>query len=181
MKSQMTISHPWHGVTSGPRAPHEVHAIIEIARGSRVKYELDKESGLLYVDRILHADITYPCNYGFIPSTYTEDEDPLDILVICSEPLTPLSLVEVRVIGGLGMIDSGKRDDKIIGIVPTDPALASVHALSDLLDFERESIKTFFSTYKIPESKIIKVQDFMSIEEAHATIVKSMKAYQERV
>lgn len=181
MKFQTTISHPWHGIKSGDRAPEYVNAVIEIPRGSRVKYELDKQSGLLSVDRILHADITYPCNYGFIPSTYADDNDPLDILVLCSLPIKPLSLTQVRVIGGLAMVDQEKKDDKIIAVLPTDPAMASVYTLSDLLDFERESIRTFFSTYKIPEAKITNVHDFMSVEQAHETIMKSIKAYQEEI
>ena len=106
--------HAWHDVSPGDELPRDFQAVIEIPLGSNVKYELDKPSGLLKVDRIIHSAVFYPANYGFIPQTYAEDNDPLDVLVLCQEPVQPLALIKARAIGLMSMIDSGASDDKII-------------------------------------------------------------------
>src|SRR5688572_13374981 len=113
--------HPWHDVTPGERLPQEFSAIVEIPRGSSVKYELDKRTGLLRMDRVLYSAVYYPANYGFIPQTYAEDDDPLDVLVLCQEALAPLTLVTARAIGLMTMIDSGKKDHKILAVAVDDP------------------------------------------------------------
>jgi len=117
------VLHPWHGVSFGEHAPRVVNSIIEIPQGSRCKYEIDKASGLLKLDRIIYSSFHYPVNYGFIPQTYGGDKDPLDILVITSLALVPLTLVEAKVIGVMQMIDGGEADDKIIAVAANDPSV----------------------------------------------------------
>src|SRR5882757_9654856 len=116
----LTVSHPWHGVSPGEHAPRIVTAIIEIPQGSRAKYEIDKASGLLKLDRVIYSSFHYPVNYGFIPQTYGDDKDPLDILVITSLPVQPLTLIEAKVLGVMQMIDGGDGDDKIIVVAAHD-------------------------------------------------------------
>src|SRR6476469_11187129 len=110
------VLHPWHGVEAGDRAPRFVNAVIEIPQGSRAKYEIDKASGLLKLDRVIYSSFHYPVNYGFIPQTLGYDNDPLDILVLCSQSIQPLCLVEAKIIGNMQLIDSGDKDDKIIAV-----------------------------------------------------------------
>src|ERR1700741_4785837 len=117
----LTVHHPWHGVSPGEFAPEKVNALIEIPEGSRSKYEVDKKTGLLILDRIIHSSFHYPINYGFVPRTLGLDGDPLDILVMCSEPIQPLCLVEATVIGNMQMMDNGEEDDKIIAVATNDP------------------------------------------------------------
>src|SRR4030095_5459903 len=119
----ITVSHPWHGVPPGDQAPRFVTAVIEIPQGSRAKYEIDKASGLLMLDRIIYSSFYYPTNYGFIPQTYGEDKDPLDILVLSNLHIQPLCLVTAKVIGVMQMIDSGDADDKIISVAANDPSI----------------------------------------------------------
>src|SRR4030081_3483847 len=113
--------HAWHDVSPGKDLPRDFQAVIEIPLGSNVKYELDKATGLLKVDRIIHSAVFYPANYGFIPQTYAEDDDPLDVLVLCQEPLSPLTLVSARANGLMTMVDGGKRDHKILAVAVDDP------------------------------------------------------------
>src|SRR5438874_5741625 len=115
------MTHAWHDVTPGPHLPREFTAVIEIPMGSSVKYELDKETGMLRLDRILYSAVYYPANYGFIPQTLAEDGDPMDVLVLCQEPVAPLTLLTARAIGVMTMIDSGKRDHKILAVACDDP------------------------------------------------------------
>ena len=117
--------HPWHDVTPGEGLPLEFNAIDEIPMGSSIKYELDKKTGLLRLDRMLYSAVYYPANYGFIPQTYAEDDDPLDVLVLCQEPLAPLTLVKARAIGLMTMLDSGKQDHKILAVAVHDPEFNS--------------------------------------------------------
>src|SRR5215510_14471349 len=112
----ITISHPWHGVAPGDHSPRVVNAVIEIPQGTRAKYEIDKDTGLLKLDRIIYSSFHYPCNYGFIPQTYGDDRDPLDIMVITSQPVQAMCLMEAKVIGVMQMVDSGDADDKIIAV-----------------------------------------------------------------
>src|SRR5437660_5489623 len=113
--------HPWHDVTPGLNLPSEFMSLIEIPLGSNIKYELDKATGLLRVDRVLYSAVHYPANYGFVPQTLAEDDDPLDVLVLCQEPVLPLTIIDARAIGLMTMIDSGKKDHKIIAIATEDP------------------------------------------------------------
>src|SRR5439155_25641957 len=115
------MTHAWHDVTPGEHLPAEFTAVIEIPMGSSVKYELDKETGLLKLDRILYSAVYYPANYGFIPQTLAEDADPLDVLVLCQEPVAPLTLVSARAIGLMTMVDGGKKDHKVLAVAVHDP------------------------------------------------------------
>src|ERR1700742_5318185 len=124
--------HPWHDVTPGENLPTEFNALVEIPMGSSVKYELDKKTGLLRLDRILYSAVYYPANYGFIPQTYAEDDDPLDVLVLCQEPLQPLALIKARAIGLMTMIDSGASDDKVIAVATNDPEFSDYVEARDL-------------------------------------------------
>src|SRR4029079_15694699 len=115
------MAHPWHDVTPGEGIPAQFMAVIEIPAGSNVKYELDKKTGLLRLDRVLYSAVHYPANYGFIPQTFAEDDDPLDVLVLSQEPVVPLTLIESRAIGLMTMVDSGKKDHKILAVALDDP------------------------------------------------------------
>src|SRR3954471_4925225 len=115
------MAHPWHDVTPGHELPAQFMTIVEIPSGSNVKYELDKETGLLRLDRVLYSAVHYPANYGFIPQTYAEDDDPLDVLVLCQESVAPLTLVKARAIGLMTMLDSGKKDHKVLAVAVNDP------------------------------------------------------------
>jgi len=127
-----TVLHPWHGVHHGEKAPATVNALIEIPQGSRSKYEVDKATGLLKLDRVIYSSFQYPINYGFIPQTLGLDNDPLDILVICSQSIQSLCLVEANVIGNMQMIDSGQEDDKIIAVAAKDPSVNHITRMEEL-------------------------------------------------
>src|SRR5690606_15122689 len=128
----MKYTHPWHTISPGDCIPETINAIIEIPTGSKAKYELDKDSGLLKLDRMLFSAVHYPANYGFIPQTYCDDKDPLDILVICSVPLQPMCLVEAKVIGVMHMVDEESADDKIIAVANNDMSVNYINDLSNL-------------------------------------------------
>ena len=140
--------HAWHDVTPGENLPHEFTAVIEIPMGSSVKYELDKETGLLKLDRILYSAVYYPANYGFIPQTLAEDDDPLDVLVLCQEPVAPLTLVHARAIGLMTMIDSGKKDHKILAVAMDDPEYNGFREASELPPHRLTMLRRFFQDYK---------------------------------
>lgn len=129
MKQQF-IKNPWHFVSAGKDAPGVVNAIIEIPTGCKAKYELDKDSGLLKLDRVLFSAVHYPANYGFIPKTYCDDKDPLDILVLCSVEVEPLCIIEAKVIGVMRMIDQGEGDDKIISVAKNDQSINHINDIS---------------------------------------------------
>ena len=138
----------WHDISPTRMTPEEFIAVVEISKGSKKKYELDKETGLIILDRILHTSTHYPANYGFIPRTYADDGDPLDVLVLCSEPIRPLSLVRVYPVGYFTMRDGGKLDDKILAIPFEDPMYNSYHDLQELPQHVSNEISHFFSVYK---------------------------------
>lgn len=171
------INHPWHRISPGANAPESVNAIIEIPRGSRAKYELDKDHGLLRLDRVLLTDLTYPAHYGFIPQTYCEDKDPLDIILICSEPLVPLTIVEATVVGALHMIDGGEQDDKILAVATHDRNLAHIRDLASFPQQELEAIVNFFKNYKKQEKKIVSVEKVLGKEAAIELVKKSLELY----
>jgi len=172
------MTHAWHDVPTGEKAPHLVNSIIEIPKGFRAKYELDKETGLLRLNRVLFSSVYYPANYGFIPQTLGEDEDPLDILVLSQIDLEPLCLVEAKVLGVMQMLDSGKADDKIIAVAAHD---ISVNYLDDIgqlpLHFLVE-LRNFFENYKKLENKTVRVEEFQPREIAYQTIWQSRQYYQ---
>ena len=171
------IRHPWHEISPGQHAPKNVNAIIEITKDSKTKYELDKESGLLRLDRVLFTHLTYPVHYGFVPQTYCDDNDPLDVIVICSEPLLPLSIVEATVIGAMHMTDAGQQDDKIIAVATHDHAVNSVKTLEELPADLLETIKQFFENYKKFEEKTVVIEKFLNKEEAQELVVAAIENY----
>ena len=147
------MSNIWHDISPSRIQPEDFVAVIEIPKGSKKKYELDKETGLIILDRVLHTSTHYPANYGFIPRTYGDDGDPLDVLVLCSEEIDPLTLVRCYPIGYISMLDGGKNDEKIIAIPFSDPTYNPYHDLMDLPPHLFDEMKHFFSVYKALEGK----------------------------
>ncbi len=169
--------HAWHDVKSTHVSKDKFLALIEISKGSKNKYELDKETGLLMLDRVLFTSTQYPQNYGFIPRTYALDYDPLDVLVLCSENILPMSLVECKPIGVLIMSDNGLPDEKIIAVANNDPIFNSYKDISELPDHIMVEIKHFFSVYKSLEGKTTDVDVIKGAEEAKEIISSCIKRY----
>lgn len=173
------MTHPWHDVTPGKHLPKEFTAVIEIPMGSSVKYELDKATGLLRVDRILYSAVYYPANYGFIPQTLAEDGDPLDVLVLCQEPVAPLTLINARSIGLMTMLDTGKRDHKILAVSVDDPEY-NVYREADELPAPRMAmLRRFFQDYKKLEGKAVEVDELQPAEAASPVIEHALQHYTE--
>ena len=173
------MNNPWHAVETGINAPETVNGIIEIPKGSRAKYELDKDSGMLILDRVLYSSVYYPANYGFIPRTYCDDKDPLDILVLSQIDLVPLCLVPAKVIGVMRMLDTGEADDKIIAVAQND---MSVNHFSDIGELPRhfiKELKNFFEDYKKLENKTVVVEDFQDREVALEIVEQSIRDYKQ--
>jgi inorganic pyrophosphatase len=171
------MTHAWHDVTPGERLPAEFTAVIEIPMGSSVKYELDKETGLLRLDRILYSAVFYPANYGFIPQTLAEDDDPLDVLVLCQEPVAPLTLVNARAIGLMTMIDAGKKDHKVLAVAVDDPEYDDFREANELPGHRLTMLRRFFQDYKTLEGKAVEVDDFQSAETALPVIEAALARY----
>jgi len=171
--------HPWHDVCPGKELPRDFQALVEIPLGSNVKYELDKATGLLKVDRIIHSAVFYPANYGFIPQTYAEDNDPLDVLVLCQEPVQPLALIKARAIGVMTMIDGGASDDKIIAVATNDPEFSNYLEARDLPPHRLLMLKRFFQDYKQLEGKQVQVEDIKPAYAASIVIEKALARYQQ--
>lgn len=169
--------HPWHSLSTGDNTPEQANGIIEITQGSKAKYELDKKTGFLRLDRILASNLSYPFHYGFIPQTYCPDNDPLDILILCSEPLLPLSIVETTILGAMQMIDEGEQDDKIIAVPTHDPFKKHCKDLKDIEPEALNAIKSFFQTYKQPENKTVIVEKFLDRQQACNLIAKAQELY----
>jgi inorganic pyrophosphatase len=153
------MTHAWHDVTPGEHLPAEFTAVIEIPMGSSVKYELDKTTGLLKVDRILYSAVYYPANYGFIPQTLAEDDDPLDVLVLCQEAVAPLTLVQARTIGLMTMLDSGKKDHKVVAVAVHDPEYNGIREATELPGHRLTMLRRFFQDYKTLEGKAVEVEE----------------------
>ena len=171
------MTHPWHDVAMGEKAPQEFLSLIEIPKGSKVKYELDKDTGLLIVDRVLYGSIHYPANYGFIPRTLGDDDDPLDVLVLMQESVQPLTLVRSRPIGMMPMVDDGENDEKIICVNLDDPEYRSYEHYSELPEHRLEELRGFFEDYKKLENKEVDVEDFTNPDSAIEAVQHSMDLY----
>ena len=174
-----TSLHPWHGIPPGENAPGRVNAVIEIPKGERAKYEIDKHSGILKLDRVIHSSFHYPVNYGFIPQTLGDDRDPLDILVLSSVAIHPLCLVEARVIGVMRMTDAGYGDDKVIAVAETDPGVNYIAGMSELPAHFLGELRHFFEEYKRMEEKKVLVEEFQGLETARAIVADAIALYRE--
>jgi inorganic pyrophosphatase len=170
----------WHDMNPEAITPSDFTAVIEIPKGSKCKYELDKYTGLLMLDRVLYTSTHYPANYGFIPRTYADDGDPLDVLVLCSEPIYPLTLIRVYPIGVMRMIDGGKMDDKIIAIPFSDPTYLGITSIDELPPHIFDEIMHFFSVYKQLESKQTAVKTLFGPQEAQQIIKEAIDSYQQK-
>ena len=167
----------WHDIKEERITPEDFMAVIEITKGGKNKYELDKETGLLRLDRVLYTATHYPANYGFIPRTYADDNDPLDVLVLCEENIDPMTLVECYPIGVITMIDSEQNDEKIIAVAKKDPFLNVYKDIKDLPSHISSEIMHFFEVYKQLEDKQTVVEKVLGREEALRIIEKAIQNY----
>src|SRR5439155_4998339 len=171
------MTHAWHDIIPGTRLPAEFTAVIEIPMGSSVKYELDKETGMLRLDRILYSAVYYPANYGFIPRTLAEDDDPLDVLVLCQEAMVPLTLVTARAIGLMTMIDSGKKDHKVLAVAVDDPEYNAFRETAELPVHRLNMLRRFFQDYKTLEGKTVDVDEFQPAQASLPIIEAALSHY----
>jgi inorganic pyrophosphatase len=175
----LTVHHPWHGAHYGEKAPKVINALIEIPQGSRAKYEVDKLTGLLKLDRVIYSSFHYPVNYGFIPQTLGHDNDPLDVLVLCSQSIQSLCLVEAKVIGNMQMIDQGQVDDKIIAVAAKDPSVNHYQRMEDLPQHFLLELRNFFEQYKVLENKKVEIDNFQDRDTACKIIQDAIILYKE--
>lgn len=173
------MSNIWHDIAAKRIKPEDFVCVVEISKGSKIKYELDKETGYIMLDRILYTSTQYPANYGFIPKTYGEDEDPLDVLLLCTESLEPLTLVRAYPIGVITMIDNDRCDDKIIAIPFSDPTYNQYNDISELPSHIFDEMKHFFQVYKNLENKNTAVNEVSGREKALEIIRKARADYKE--
>jgi len=169
--------HPWHDVDPGADAPETVTAIIEVPKGSKTKYELDKTNGLIRVDRILFSSAHYPANYGFIPRTYCEDRDPLDVLVLGQESVVPLTIMNAKPIGVMKMLDQGEADDKIVAVHANDPEYSFYESIEQLPPHRAVEIRSFFEDYKKLEGKSVVVEKFLGPADARRVVKDALALY----
>ncbi|XP_020082895.1 soluble inorganic pyrophosphatase isoform X1 [Ananas comosus] len=174
LSRRSVAAHPWHDLEIGPGAPAVFNVVVEITKGSKVKYELDKKTGLIKVDRILYSSVVYPHNYGFIPRTLCEDNDPIDVLVLMQEPVLPGCFLRARAIGLMPMIDQGEKDDKIIAVCADDPEYHHYNDLTELSPHRLQEIRRFFEDYKKNENKEVAVNEFLPADTAREAIQHSM-------
>ena len=174
------MTHCWHDVVPGENLPREFTAVIEIPMGSSVKYELDKPTGLLKMDRLLYSAVHYPANYGFIPQTYAEDDDPLDVLVLCQESVDPLTLLQARAIGLMMMVDAGAMDHKILAVAIGDPEYADVNDIDDLPGHRLQNLRRFFQDYKQLEGKHVEVDEIQPVATVDAVIEDALQVYSQK-
>jgi len=171
-------AHPWHDIPNSPdHASEWFHVYIEIPKGSKVKYELDKPSGLLKVDRVLYSSVIYPANYGFLPRSYCGDGDPLDVLVLGTEAVVPGTLMSARAIGVMHMLDDDKDDDKVIAVHLHDPAMNGYRDIGELPQHIFREIERFFTDYKVLEGKLSEVEGLYDAKQALGVIRECLAAY----
>lgn len=174
------MTHAWHDISPGENLPREFYSVIEIPFGSSVKYELDKQSGLIKLDRVLYSAVYYPANYGFIPQTLAEDDDPLDVLVLCQEAVVPLTLIQARAIGLMTMLDAGKKDHKIISVAIHDPEFNSYSEASEMPEHRLAMLRRFFLDYKQLEGKAVEVDEIQASEHAFPVIEDALARYSQQ-
>jgi inorganic pyrophosphatase len=173
--------HPWHDVELGDHIEQHFRAVIEIGKGSKLKYELDKKTGMLWLDRVLHSAVHYPANYGFLPQTFCDDDDPLDVLVLGQEPVLPLCILRARAIGVLTMSDDKGHDDKIIAVHVDDPEYADYHDISQLPPHRLKELERFFLDYKVLENKMVNVENMRGHADAERVVRDAAKHYREMI
>jgi inorganic pyrophosphatase len=168
----------WHEVDPGTK--DSMNVVIEIPKGSKNKYEIDKETGLIALDRALYSAQDYPFDYGFVPKTLWDDGDALDVVVLTTYPLTTGILVQVRPVGIMNMIDGGEADEKVIGVPETDPRWKDIKDLSDINKHTLKEIEHFFSTYKILQDKVVEIKGFKGADDARAAFERGRLLYNEK-
>lgn len=171
------MAHAWHDVDPEVDNEGEFNAVIEIPAGSNVKYELDKETGLIRLDRVLYSAVFYPANYGLIPRTFADDGDPLDVLVLCQEPVVPLTVIRSRVIGLMSMMDSGMQDHKIIAVAISDPEFNAYREVAELPRHRLLMVRRFFQDYKQLEGKVVAVDEIEPAEAGQKILARSLEQY----
>ena len=171
------MNNPWHDLSPGEKVPKEFNAVIEIPLGSSVKYELDKSTGLLRMDRVLYSAVYYPANYGFIPQSLAEDDDPLDVLVLCQEAVVPLTTMEARTIGLMTMLDAGVQDHKVIPVATADPEYSDYHEAAELPAHKLAMVRRFFQDYKQLEGKKVEVDKILPAAKAFPVIERALATY----
>jgi len=171
---------PWHHLMQGRDFPRVINAVIEVSMGSSTKYELDKETGMLRLDRFLYSPVHYPADYGFIPRTYWEDDDPLDIIVLSNFPVLPMTLVKTMPIGALRMIDENQDDTKVIAVHSTDPRFENYHNLRDIPKHTIKEMRHFFEIYKELQGMRVKVIEFRDRKYAYKVIKKGISLYEKK-
>ena len=179
MDGDNSMNNIWHDVSPERIKPNDFLCVIEIPKGSRKKYELDKETGYIILDRVLYTSTHYPANYGFIPRTYGDDNDPLDVLLICAEDLEPLTLVRAYPIGVIAMVDNGSRDEKIIAIPLNDPNYNMYKSIDELPKHIFDEMRHFFAVYKNLEEKETAVEEVANADEAVRIIEEAIDRYNE--
>ena len=170
----------WHDLDARRVSPEDFICVVEISKGSKKKYELDKETGYIILDRVLYTSTHYPANYGFIPKTLGSDRDPLDVLVICEDKLNPLSLVKCHPVGAIKMLDNNEIDEKIVAVADNDPLLGQCRDVSQLPSHQFNRIRHFFEVYKYLEGKQTEVGDILPVSEAKSIIADCLKNYQSK-
>jgi inorganic pyrophosphatase len=171
----------WTDIPAGPNPPEEIHAVVECLKGERNKYEYDKDVEGCVLDRVLHSNVHYPSDYGFIPQSYYDDDDPLDVLVLVEDQTFPGCVIEARPVGLMGMDDDGEKDDKVIAVPTEDPRFDDVQDIDDVQEHLKEEIEHFFETYKALEpGKETEALGFEDKEAAQDAIEHSMELYEEK-
>ncbi|HLP79357.1 MAG TPA: inorganic diphosphatase [Acidobacteriota bacterium] len=175
----MTMN-PWHDVPVGKEAPRIINAIVEIPKDCKIKYELDKETGLLKLDRYMFSAVHYPGDYGFVPQTLWTDGDPLDVFIITHRETYPLTLCEVKVIGVIKMIDDDEEDDKIVAVHAKDPRYSEWNTIDDVPSHFLKELHNFLEIYKELENKVVRVYEILNQDEAYKVIEKAQQMYKEK-
>ena len=174
------MTNPWHDVELGEKYPENVNVIIEIPKNCPLKYEIDKKTGLLVLDRVLYSSVHYPGDYGFVPRTYCDDGDAMDVIVITGHPVHPGVQASARIIGVMHMVDSNEKDDKLIAVYEKDPRYDEVKNINDLPKHTLKELKHFFETYKELQNKEVKVSEFKGKEVAYEVLKRSVEMYNKK-
>ena len=172
--------HPWHDIPIGDQAPDRINTVIEVPRRSTVKYELDKKLGIIRISHVLYPPVPYPGNYGFIPQTLDEDDDPLDMMLIMRDPVSPMTLCQARPIGVVNMTDEDENDDKVLCVLIDDPIYDSYESFEALPEYERQELQWFFEEYQRLMHDEVKVKQIGDADAARTVVERCMKLYQEK-